>query len=105
MEVIWHDPPPPGKYGDYLIAFRDALKDNPGEWGELPSMNGEHFPITVATTLKDLSPFIDATTRPTGVKNRYRIWGRWLDEPAPRRQSQGRKERVDALQNERRQGR
>lgn len=102
MEVIWEEPPAKttGKYGAWFAEYVSILKDNPGQWGKLPLMEGVNgYSNTVQTTLRKNFPHVEFTARPVvGQPNRIDVWGKYpeaTEEPSLR--SVGRMERVAAL--------
>ena len=84
---LWGDPPPAKSTANMRLdkafeAFLAVLKDAPGRWAELSSLDedGSH-PMMRATYLRKTYPDVEVTTRATAVKNRVRIWVRYQPEP------------------------
>lgn len=86
---LWSEPPPAKSTANMRLdkafdAFMAVLKDAPGRWAELSSLeeDGAH-PMMRATYLRKNYADIEVTTRATTVKNRVRIWVRYQPKPVP----------------------
>ena len=84
---LWGDPPPAKsganmRFEKAFEAFVAVLKDAPGRWAELSSLeeDGAH-PMMRATYLRKNYADLEVTTRATERKNRVRIWVRY--QPGP----------------------
>lgn len=85
-DLIWHDPPPSGRWGPVMERFTGFLAKRPGEWGEMPPPDGG-YPVSLATNLRksygDKGFEFRATAFSPGSHTRIRIYGRQIaaDDP------------------------
>jgi len=78
MELLWGNPPPPGnKWSTFIVEVVTALRTRPGDWAEIPPKDGEYFPSTFAGTVRKYEPLVETTMKPSGEKNRFRVWARY----------------------------
>lgn len=84
FEPVWGDPPPNNGKGpnreldQALDRFVQSMRERPGEWAELPGIEGEEgHPNSRATKLKKSYQYLNVETRGIpGSKTRRRIWVR-----------------------------